>query len=99
MYILIDQNGYLSLQDIDNMKEFSIRAKCENVDRSQLLSLAQPVENDHFWIDRSSVIQLSEKAEDPAWLNHFEKMLKMVEPYGYYDSGTTRIKAHFDSLN
>ena len=98
MYILIDQNGSLSLQDVDNMKEFSIRAENENVDRSKLLSIAQPAEDDHYWINRAFVIQLSEKAADHEWLEQFNQMLKMVEPYGYYNSETNKIKVHFVSM-
>lgn len=96
MYILIDQNGSLSLQDVENMKAFSVRAQSEDVDRSKLLAIAQPVENEHYWIDVAAVIELSERSTDLEWVEGFSRMLKKVEPYGYYDIKTQKVKAHFD---
>lgn len=99
MYILIDQNGSLSMQDVDNMKAFSVRAQSEDVDRSKLLAIAQPAEDEHYWIAVDAVINFTERSTDPIWLEEFSQMLKKVEPYGYYDTNTQKVKAHLEYVN
>ena len=97
MYILIAVDGSLSLQDIDNLKSFSI------VDNNQIAispafsAMAQAAEENHYWIDADSVIELSSKGEDQQWVEDFWDMLKKVEPYGYSDLVNKRIKAHVET--
>jgi hypothetical protein len=101
MYIQIAGDGSLSLEDCDNMKAFSI---VEPVDASAtgkavtaLSAIAEPAEENHYWIDAEAVVQLSSQGGNPQWLENFWNMLKQVEAYGYSDVENKRIKAHVES--
>ncbi len=100
MYLLIADDGSLSLQEHEEMKSFCVVEHAnapEGADASSALSnIAEPIDNDHFWINASSVIELSPQSDDPQWVNGFWDMLKKVEPYGYSDMATKRIKAHVE---
>ena len=97
MYILIAVDGSLSLEDIDNMKSFSIVDNNQNSTSSAFSAMAQAAEENHYWIDADSVIELSSKGGDQQWLEGFWDMLKKVEPYGYSDLVNKRIKAHVET--
>ena len=94
MHILINSNGDLSLEEIDNMKDFSIIDKTENSNLTNLLTISQPAEDKHYWIDADAVIALSSRADDPNWVRNFWNMLSMVEKYGYSDMKNKCVKAH-----
>lgn len=96
MHILINNNGELSLEDLDNLKSFSIIDKTENSNLTNLLMISQPAEDNHYWIDADAVIALSSKAEDPKWVENFWSMLSRVEKYGYSDMENKRVKAHIE---
>ena len=94
MHILINSNGDLSLEEIDDMKGFSIIDKTENSNLTNLLTISQPAEDKHYWIDADAVIALSSRADDPNWVRNFWNMLSMVEKYGYSDMKNKCVKAH-----
>ena len=96
MHILISKNGELSLEDIDNMKAFSIIDKSEHSNLYSLLSIAEPAEDKHYWIDANAVVSLSPKSNDQAWIESFWSMLAAVEKYGYSDLKNKRVKAHME---
>ena len=96
MHILINTSGQLILEDIDNMKGFSIIDKTEKSDLSQLLAISIPDEENHYWIDANAVVSMSAKAQDPNWVADFWNMLTMVEKYGYSDMKNKRVKAHIE---
>jgi hypothetical protein len=94
MYILIPEKGELSLQQRDDMKSFLIMDQSRDGVAHALEAIAEPAEDNHFWIDADSVIELSGCSSDPAWVEGFWAMLKAVEPYGYADLAGRRVKAH-----
>ena len=96
MHLYIDTQGALSLRDIDNMKSFSIIDKTDNSNLSALLAIAEPAEDNHYWIDAEAVIALCEKSDDQNWVTDFWNMLGMVEKYGYSDMVNKRVKAHIE---
>ena len=96
MHLLINNTGNLILEDIDNMKGFSIVDKSENSNLTQLLTIAAPAEDNHYWLDANAVIKLSAKADDSKWVQDFWNMLAMVEKYGYSDMEKKRVKAHVE---
>ena len=96
MHILISTTGELFLEDIENMKGFSIIDKSENSNLTNLLTISKPAEENHYWLDAEAVIALSSKAGDSNWLKDFWNMLAMVEKYGYSDMQNKRIKAHME---
>ena len=51
MYIHIDENGVITLQDFQNMKSFSIVDDSNGYHLSELDSMSEPAEENHYWID------------------------------------------------
>ena len=101
MFISISADGDLDLEDVDNMKAFSIveaaGASEEGRAGSALADIAEAAEDDHYWIDADAVIQLSARSEDSQWVENFWAMLKKVEAYGYSDLKARRVKAHVET--
>ncbi len=97
MYILIDKNGLLSLEEHEEFKSFSIIDKTNNSNRSALDHFATPDADDHYWLEISAVAKLSPEVDDPSWQESFQKMLKAVEPYGYADLQRGLVKAHVEA--
>ena len=97
MYILIAADGSLSLEDTDNMKAFSIVENSAGAQSSEFSAIAEPAEENHYWIDADSVIDLSSRDGDQQWVDEFWDMLKKSEPYGYSDLVKKRIKAHVET--
>ena len=97
MYILIDANGSLSLQDSDNFREFSIVDESNGLAASSLEKIGQPAEDDHFWLDAGAVIELSSRETDQQWTDAFWEMLAKVEAYGYSNMTSQQVKAHLVS--
>ena len=96
MYIHIDENGVITLQDFQNMKSFSIVDDSNGYHLSELDSMSEPAEENHYWIDVATVIRLSPAGLDPVWEHAFLDMLKAAEPYGYSDLESNRVKAHVE---
>ena len=96
MYLKIHSNGDLSLEETDNFKAFSIRDETEGLKSERFHLMAQPAEENHFWLDAKTLIDLGEKADDDDWKIGFKNMMKAVEQYGYSDLHNNRIKAHLE---
>jgi hypothetical protein len=94
MYIRINPDSALSLEEVDDIASFAIVNDAKNIDLNTLDSFSQAAEDDHYWIDIDAVIGLSAKSADALWIDSFWKMLRSVEPYGYADMASKRIKAH-----
>lgn len=96
MYISIDSDNTLSLQDCENFKQFSIRVNKLADATIALQSIGTAAEDNHYWLDANAVVSLSDCANDPVWVERFWAMLKQVEAYGYSDVGAQKIKAHIE---
>ncbi|MFT5259017.1 MAG: hypothetical protein ACI9J2_001989 [Saprospiraceae bacterium] len=100
MFIQINANGVLSLEEKDQMKSFSVvelkDASEAELAESALSAIAFAAEDDHYWIDAQAVIELSSESETSQWAVGFWEMLAAVEPYGYFDQETNRVKAHVE---
>ena len=92
MYLQIEDDGGLVLEEIDDFGRFHIAAGAEGSPAFQ--SIAEAAEEDHYWLDADAVVALSPKAGDAAWTGAFWKMLEKVEPYGFADVKARRLKAH-----
>ena len=97
MYILVSTNGDLSLQDGDNFTEFSIVDESDGLASTALAAIAEPAEENHFWLDANAVIELSARRNDQHWVDEFWEMLGKVEAYGYSNMTTQQVKAHLVS--
>ena len=97
MYIHVAVDASLKLEDIDNMKVFSIVEAVPGLSTQALSDIAEPAEDNHYWIDADAVVRLSAKSSDPQWLEGFWNMLKKVEAYGYSDLQARRVKAHVET--
>jgi hypothetical protein len=96
MYILIAADGSISLEEVDDMRRFSIIENSEVAKSSSFLAIAESAEEGHYWVDAESVIELSALGGDQQWIDEFWHMLKRVEPYGYSDLVNKRVKAHVE---
>jgi hypothetical protein len=94
MYLLIDAGGSLSLEEVDNMRSFSIVTGLKEMVSPSFEAMSEAVEDNHYWIDAEAVIELSARSKDPEWVAAFWDMLKKSEPYGYSDMKSKRVKAH-----
>ena len=99
MYIQIQVDGELSLEEIDDFKSFSIVDNSNDSQRLALDAISTKAEDNHYWIDVEPVISLSARSGDPVWVNSFWEMLKAVEAYGYSDMIKKRVKAHINNLS
>ena len=99
MHVLISNDGNLSLEDADNFKGFSIvvNHSAQGTVEGALASIAEPDEEDHFWLNVDSIITLSRRANDSQWVDAFWQMLHKAAPYGFYDSENKRVKAHVET--
>lgn len=101
MFLMIDENGSLSLQEVEDLKSFSVveaQDASEKAKASSAIShIAEPAEDNHYWIDADAVIQMSSMKDDKQWVDSFWEMLDKVAPYGYYDAATKRVKAHVET--
>ena len=98
MYIHINENGVITLEDYQNMKSFSIVDDSNGSHLADLDPMSEPAEDNHYWLDADTVIRLSPAGLDPVWVNGFQDMLKAAEPHGYSDIENNRVKAHVGSL-
>lgn len=100
MFLLIAKDGSLSLEDSEEMKSFSVvespDAPQQGTASAALAAIAEKTDDDHFWINADAIVQISPKKDDAKWVSDFWEMLKKVEPYGYYDTDSQRVKAHIE---
>lgn len=100
MFLLIAKDGSLSLEDSEAMKSFCVvespDAPQQGTASAALAAIAEKTADDHFWISAEAIVQVSPNKDDPKWVSDFWEMLKKVEPYGYYDADTQRVKAHVE---
>ena len=94
MYILINSGDAPSLEDSDNFREFSIVEQAGGEAADALADIAEPAEDDHFWLDANAVIELSGRNDDQSWVDSFWEMLEKVQAYGYSNMTTQQVKAH-----
>jgi hypothetical protein len=97
MHLLIDAEGQLSLKESDNFKSFSIIDESDNRNRSSLDAIASPDDDNHYWITAESIIKLSPRGHESAWVDQFWEMLKAVEPYGFSNLERKLVKAHVET--
>jgi len=99
MYIRIAENGQLGLQDSDNFAAFAIVRAGRSAPLVQLEEIASAAEDDHYWLDADSVVELSGRKRDQQWVSDFRAMLENSAPYGYFDNSNNRVKAHMESTD
>ena len=100
MHVLIAADGTLSLEDVDNLKGFSIveadTGSTAGKAASALSAIGEPAEENHYWLSAEAVVALSPRKDDQEWVDGFWAMLQKVEAYGYSDMEKKRVKAHVE---
>lgn len=96
MRLLISTGGTLSLEDVDNLKGFSIVESTPGTAATALSEIGEPAEENHYWLSADSVVALSARKGDQTWVDGFWAMLKKVEAYGFSDMEKKRVKAHVE---
>jgi hypothetical protein len=96
MIVAIALNGPASLAEQDNFKGLKVTlAAGDTVARALgLLGAVEADEADHVWIPADALRALATRSAD--WDAAFAAMLAKVEPYGWYDPATARVKAHVE---
>ena len=96
MHVLIATDGALSLEDVDNLKGFSIVETVSGSAASALSEIGEPAEDNHYWLDAEALVAISPRNDDPQWVEGFWAMLQKVEAYGFSDMAKKRVKAHIE---
>jgi len=97
MKLVINTKGILSLEQHQDFKHFSIDDRSQPENRTALEAIAEAAEDNHYWVDAEAIVALSPQKGDPQWEMLFWKMLAAVEPYGYANLETKKVKAHIDA--
>ena len=97
MYLDVKSDGSLTLEETDDFGRFEIRSAIDLASgkaSEKFLRIAEPTENDRYWIDAEALVKLSSRANDILWCQAFWAMLVKAEPYGFADTGRKRIMSH-----
>ena len=98
MYLRIEDDGRLVLEEIDDFRRFHIAAAPEMVagetTSPYFRRIAEAAGEGHFWLKADAIVGLSAKSGDEAWKSAFWNMLAKAEPYGFADLQGRRLKAH-----
>ena len=97
MYILVNSDGDLMLQDCDNMRAFAIVLAVNDAPVTRLAEIGSTAEdNRNYWLDADAAVELSGRKHDQQWLRDFRAMLTSAAPYGFFDEATNKVKAHVE---
>ena len=97
MYILVNSDGDLMLQDCDNLRAFAIVLEVNDAPVTRLAEIGSTAEdNRNYWLDADAVVELSSRKHDQQWVMDFRAMLTSVAQYGFYDEATNKVKAHVE---
>ena len=100
MYILVESDGGLTLQDCDNMRAFAIVLEVIDAPVTRLAEIGSAAEdNCNYWLDAEAVVELSGRKHDQQWVKNFRAMLASAAPYGFYDEATNKVKAHVEIID
>ena len=100
MYIQVNLDGELILQDCDNMRAFAIVLEANDAPVTRLAEIGSTTEdNKDYWLDAGAVVELSGRKHDQQWVTDFYAMLASSAPYGYFDEATNKVKAHVEAGN
>ena len=100
MYILVNSDGDLVLQDCDNMRAFAIVLEVNDAPVTRLAEIGSTAEdNGNYWLDADAVMELSGRKHDQQWVSDFRAMLISAAPYGFYDEATNKVKAHVEPVD
>ena len=101
MYLKISKEGELSLEELDVTSSFYILEASDAEIMGEaiiaLKAIAEPAEDNHYWLDIESIISLSALKNDKSWTDAFWQMLNASEPYGYLDKENGLLKAHLET--
>ena len=96
MQVKISKDNTVSLVGQDDLKKFSIVEDTPGTAAGALGDIAEPAEENHFWLSAEAIIEMSGRSDDAQWVEGFWGMLKKVEPYGFSDLQNKRVKAHVE---
>ena len=98
MYLSVEDDGRLVLEEIDDFRRFHFAAAPERVAEEtagpDFRHIAEAAGEGHFWLKADAIVALSAKSGDEVWTSAFWNMLAKAEPYGFADLQGRRLKAH-----
>ena len=97
MYLDVKPDGSITLNEADDFSRFEIRSSIDLAPGNlsdNFFSIAEPTDDNRYWVNAVAVMQFSSKSDDPEWCTAFWTMLEKAEPYGFADVDQKRIKSH-----
>lgn len=100
MFIKLDSNGKVTLEDPNNFRAFKVVIESEVAGiynaRSTLDGLAELEDEETAWVSQSALRARPEVAQDAAWQQSFGAMIEKARPHGWIDDQRQAIKAHIE---
>ena len=84
---LVAQDDFKGLKVVTATREDDARVLA-------LLGAEPAAEPDHLWLPADALRHLATRS--PQWDLAFDAMLAKVEPFGWYDAATGKVKAHIE---
>ena len=97
MYLDVKPDGSITLNEADDFSRFEIRSSIDLAPghlSDNFFSIAEPTDDNRYWVNAVAVMQFSSKSDDSEWCTAFWTMLEKAEPYGFADVDQKRIKSH-----
>ena len=97
MYLNIQSDGTLSLEETDDFSTFEIHSAIDLASgqfNEDFAKISEPADNDRYWIDAEAILELSSHAGKLEWRRAYWVMLEQAERFGFADVNQKKIKAH-----
>tara|TARA_B100001057_G_scaffold182622_1_gene183342 strand:+ start:229 stop:531 length:303 start_codon:yes stop_codon:yes gene_type:complete len=97
MYLNINPDGSLTLQEVDDFGRFEIRSAIDLESghvSEDFAKISEAIDGGRYWVDAEAIAELSLRGDELEWFTAYWAMLKKAEPYGFADVAKKRIKSH-----
>ena len=97
MYLNINPDGSLTLQEVDDFGRFEIRSAIDLKSghfSQDFAKISEPSDDGRYWIDAEAIAELSSRRGELEWSTAYLEMLKKAEIYGFADVARKKIKSH-----
>ena len=100
MFVKLDIDGKVTLEDRDNFRAFKLVVEGGpaglDAARRTLAGTAELLDTTHAWIFEQALRQRPEVAGDAAWQGNLGTMIEKAKPHGWIDEQRQAIKAHIE---
>jgi hypothetical protein len=101
MRLVIDAQGSVALDELDDLRRFKLVLTCAEMSRSALAQslhgLGWPAADaDAAWIDPASLRRLARRDDSRDWQSEFDGMLGIARKHGWVDEKTGAVRVHIE---